>query len=116
VDCVPRDHPAPQLKGLTIPVLVVTSTRDYPSFQAMAREYDEALPNSRLEELDAGQMAPCERSDRFNAVLRAFLDEQGSALGRPRRAKERNLRAHAGAAKPHGRVPPSARDEVKPLR
>lgn len=69
--------PAPQLKRLTIPVLVVTSTRDYPSFRTMAREYHEALPNSRLEELDAGHMAPCERPDQFNAVLRAFLDQQG---------------------------------------
>jgi pimeloyl-ACP methyl ester carboxylesterase len=69
--------PAPQLKGLTVPVLVVTSTRDYPSFKAMAREYHEALPDSRLEELDAGHMAPCERPDQFNAVLRAFLDQQG---------------------------------------
>jgi pimeloyl-ACP methyl ester carboxylesterase len=68
--------PAPLLKGLSIPVLVVTSTRDYPSFQAMAREYHEALPNSRLEEMDAGHMAPCERPDQFNAVLRAFLERQ----------------------------------------
>ena len=69
--------PAPRLGELAIPVLVVTSTRDYPSFQAMAREYHDTLPNSRLEELDAGHMAPCERPDRFNAVLSAFLSEQG---------------------------------------
>jgi pimeloyl-ACP methyl ester carboxylesterase len=69
-------NPAPLLKGLSIPVLVITSTRDYPSFQAMAREYHDALPNSRLEVLDAGHMAPCECPDRFNAVLGAFLDQQ----------------------------------------
>jgi pimeloyl-ACP methyl ester carboxylesterase len=42
----------------------------------MAREYHEALPNSRLVELDAGHMSPCERPDQFNAVLRAFLNRQ----------------------------------------
>ena len=69
--------PASHLKEVSIPVLVVTSTRDYPSFQAMAREYYEALPNGRLVELDAGHMAPCERSDQFNTILRSFLDQQG---------------------------------------
>jgi pimeloyl-ACP methyl ester carboxylesterase len=68
--------PTPRLKELSIPVLVITSTRDYPSFQAMAREYHDALPNNRLEELDAGHMAPCECPDQFNAVLRAFLEQQ----------------------------------------
>lgn len=77
-------EPAPQLKQLTIPALVITSTRDYPSFRAMAREYHEALPNSRLEELDAGHMAPCERPDEFNTILRAFLDRQVRAPVRHR--------------------------------
>jgi pimeloyl-ACP methyl ester carboxylesterase len=68
--------PASRLKGVTIPVLVVTSTRDQPSFRAMAREYHEALPNSQLEELDAGHMSPCERPEQFNALLRAFLNQR----------------------------------------
>ncbi|HEX6273057.1 MAG TPA: alpha/beta hydrolase [Polyangiaceae bacterium] len=65
--------PAPQLKRLTLPVLVVTSTRDQPAFRAMAREYRDALPQARFEELDAGHMAPAERPDAFNALLRNFL-------------------------------------------
>jgi pimeloyl-ACP methyl ester carboxylesterase len=36
-----------------------------------------ALPNSRLEELDAGHIAPCERADQLNAVLRAFKHGRG---------------------------------------
>jgi pimeloyl-ACP methyl ester carboxylesterase len=66
--------PAPQLKRLALPVLLITSTRDQPSFRAMAREYHELLPDSRLEELDAGHMSPCECPEQFNALLREFLD------------------------------------------
>lgn len=72
--------PGPQLKGLNMPVLVMTSTREHPSLRAMAREYHEALPDSRLEELDAGHALPRERPEQFNAVLRAFLDRQGERM------------------------------------
>jgi pimeloyl-ACP methyl ester carboxylesterase len=65
--------PAPQLGTLTLPVLIVTSTRDQPSFQAMAREYHDAIRQSRLVELDAGHMSPCEQPEPFNAALRSFL-------------------------------------------
>jgi pimeloyl-ACP methyl ester carboxylesterase len=60
-----------------MPALVVTSTRDQPSFRAMAREYHEVLPNSRLEELDAGHMSPCECPEQFNALLQQFLNQRG---------------------------------------
>jgi pimeloyl-ACP methyl ester carboxylesterase len=68
-------EPAQQLSVLTQPVLVVTSTRDQPAFRAMAREYRDALPQARLAELDAGHMAPSERPDEFNALLRNFLGQ-----------------------------------------
>jgi pimeloyl-ACP methyl ester carboxylesterase len=69
-------EPARQLSLLTQPVLVVSSTRDQPAFRAMAREYCDALPQARLAELDAGHMAPCERPDEFNALLRDFLGQK----------------------------------------
>jgi pimeloyl-ACP methyl ester carboxylesterase len=67
--------PAPQLHTLTMPALIVTATRDQPSFQAMAREYHQTLPHSRLVELDASHMSPCQQPAQFNASLRSFLDE-----------------------------------------
>jgi pimeloyl-ACP methyl ester carboxylesterase len=70
--------PAPELKGLTLPVLVVSATRDQPAFRAMAREYHQALHGSRLVELDSGHMSPCECPEQFNALLRAFLRQQGA--------------------------------------
>ncbi|HEY6727114.1 MAG TPA: alpha/beta hydrolase [Polyangiaceae bacterium] len=69
--------PAPELERLTLPVLVITATRDQPAFQAMAREYHQALQGSRLVELDAGHMSPCECPAEFNAALRTFFEEQG---------------------------------------
>lgn len=66
--------PAPRLHELSMPVLIVTSTRDQPSFRAMAREYHDALPTSRLAELDAGHMAPCEKPAELNALLHAFVN------------------------------------------
>lgn len=65
--------PASQLERLTLPVLIVTSTRDQPAFRAMAREYHQALKGSQLAELDAGHMSPCERPDEFNALLHTFI-------------------------------------------
>lgn len=67
--------PVARLGTLTMPALVVTSTRDQPAFQAMAHEYRRALPHSRIEELDAGHMSPCERPQQFNEALRTFLGQ-----------------------------------------
>lgn len=69
--------PASQLKTLQLPALVVSGTREQASFRAMAREYHEALPHSRFEELDAGHVSPCECPDTFNALLASFLAEHG---------------------------------------
>jgi pimeloyl-ACP methyl ester carboxylesterase len=71
-----QPDPASQLGTLDLPVLVVSGTRDQAPFRAMAREYHEGLRNSRLEELDAGHLAPREHPDRFNALLASFLAEQ----------------------------------------
>jgi pimeloyl-ACP methyl ester carboxylesterase len=68
--------PALRLHELALPVLVITSTRDQDSFRAMAREYHETLPHSRLEELDAGHTSPAECPEPFNALLRRFLNER----------------------------------------
>jgi pimeloyl-ACP methyl ester carboxylesterase len=65
--------PASRLRELALPILIVTSTRDQPSFRSMAREYQGALAPSRLEEIDAGHMSPCENPAAFEAVLRSFL-------------------------------------------
>ncbi len=67
--------PAPELERLTLPALVVSSTRDQPAFRAMAREYHAALPKSRFVELEAGHMSPCELPEQFNALLRTFLEQ-----------------------------------------
>lgn len=66
--------PAPRLPELTMPALLITASRDQPSFRAMVREYQAALPHAELHELEAGHMVPCEKPERFNTLLRAFLD------------------------------------------
>jgi pimeloyl-ACP methyl ester carboxylesterase len=66
--------PLEALAALELPVLVVSSQRDLPSFRAMADEYARVLPRAKLEVLDAGHMAPLEKPDAFNVILRAFID------------------------------------------
>jgi pimeloyl-ACP methyl ester carboxylesterase len=68
------DNPAARLAELTLPVLVVSAARDLEGFRAMAEEYARLLPRARLEVMDAGHMAPYEAPERFNALVRRFLD------------------------------------------
>ena len=65
--------PLAPLAALGVRVLVVSSTGDLESFQAMAREYAKAVPGAKLEVLDAGHMTPMEAPEPFNALLRAFV-------------------------------------------
>jgi 3-oxoadipate enol-lactonase len=73
------ENPASRLSELTLPVLVVSAQRDLEGFRAMAEEYARLLPRAQLEILDAGHMAPYEVPERFNALLRRFLDRPEAA-------------------------------------
>jgi 3-oxoadipate enol-lactonase len=66
--------PLQLLAALQLRVLVVSATRDLPSFRAMAEEYARVVPGAKLEVLDAGHMAPLEKPAAFDAILRAFIE------------------------------------------
>lgn len=66
--------PAPRLKELQIPSLVVSGEADLPSFMLMAEAYAKVLSPMRREIIQgAGHLPMLERPDAFNAILRDFL-------------------------------------------
>lgn len=67
--------PAPRLKDLDIPALVVSGEADIPSFMLMAEAYAKALPRARREIIQGvGHLVNIEAADVFNDLLRAFLE------------------------------------------
>lgn len=66
--------PAPRLRGLDIPALVVSGEADIPSFMLMAEAYAKALPRARREIVQGvGHLVNVEAADVFNDLVRAFL-------------------------------------------
>ena len=73
----PLDPPAnARLDELRAPLLVMVGTLDEPETQASMRYLAERVPGARLEVFEgAAHMLNLEQPDRFNRVLREFLDE-----------------------------------------
>ena len=69
-----ENDPAPRLKDLAIPSLVVSGEADLPSFMLMAEAYAKVLPRARREIVrGAGHHVSLEASDAFNALVRGFI-------------------------------------------
>ncbi len=74
-DPQPLDPPAVgRLGELRAPLLVMLGTLDEPATVDAMRHLARTVPGARLEELEAAHMVNLEHPERFNAVLRAFLD------------------------------------------
>lgn len=66
--------PAPRLKELDIPALVVSGEADIPSFMLMAEAYAKNLPRARREIIQGvGHLVNVEAPDAFDDLLREFL-------------------------------------------
>jgi 3-oxoadipate enol-lactonase len=66
-----------RLRTLTTPTLVAVGGRDKPEFRRGAELLAEALPNARLEIVEAaGHLAPLEAPDSFRELLLRFLGER----------------------------------------
>lgn len=66
--------PAPRLKDLDIPALVVSGEGDIPSFMLMAEAYAKSLPRARREIVQGvGHLVNVDAADVFNDLVRAFL-------------------------------------------
>ena len=72
----PLDPPAVgRLHELRMPLLVVLGTLDEPGTSASMRHLAESVPHSRLEPFEgAAHMLNMEQPERFNRLLREFLD------------------------------------------
>jgi 3-oxoadipate enol-lactonase len=70
------DPPAAgRLGELKVPLLVMIGTLDEPGTQASMRHLADAVPQARLEIFEGvAHMINLEQPDRFNSVLRDFLD------------------------------------------
>jgi len=66
-----------RLAELTIPVLLVTGTRDE-KFTAIARRMLERLPNAEHRELDGGHALPLEQPEALGGLLAEFAQRHGS--------------------------------------
>jgi pimeloyl-ACP methyl ester carboxylesterase len=72
----PLDPPAVgRLGELKAPLLVMLGTLDDPGTVESMRRLAEMVPGARLEEFESAHMVNLEHPDRFNRVLREFLDE-----------------------------------------
>ena len=75
-DPQPLDPPAVgRLDELHVPLLVMLGTLDDPGTTDAMRHLAASVPGARLEEFATAHMVNLEEPDRFNRVLRAFLDE-----------------------------------------
>ena len=74
----PLDPPASgRLDGLRVPVLSIVGDLDEVETQAACRYLASAVPGARLEVVEgAAHMVNLEQPDRFNALVREFLDAQ----------------------------------------
>jgi pimeloyl-ACP methyl ester carboxylesterase len=71
----PLDPPAiGRLGDLRAPLLVMLGTLDDPGTVESMRHLAATVPGARLEEFESAHMVNLEHPDRFNAVLREFLD------------------------------------------
>lgn len=71
----PLDPPAVgRLGELRAPLLVMLGTLDEPGTVESMRHLAATVPGARLEELESAHMVNLEHPERFNRVLRAFLD------------------------------------------
>jgi len=71
----PLDPPAEaRLAELRAPLLVMLGTLDDPGTVDSMRHLAASVPDARLEEFESAHMVNLEHPDRFNRVLRAFLD------------------------------------------
>jgi len=71
----PLDPPAVGRIGeLKVPLLVMLGTLDDPGTTESMRYLARAVPGARLEEFEAAHLVNLEHPDRFNRVLREFLD------------------------------------------
>jgi pimeloyl-ACP methyl ester carboxylesterase len=71
----PLDPPAVgRLGHLSAPLLVMLGTLDEPSTVDAMRYLARTVPGARLEEFESAHMVNLEHPDRFNRVLREFLD------------------------------------------
>jgi pimeloyl-ACP methyl ester carboxylesterase len=71
----PLDPPAERRLGdLRAPLLVMLGTLDEPSTTDAMRHLAASVPGSRLEEFESAHMINLEHPERFNRVLRDFLD------------------------------------------
>jgi 3-oxoadipate enol-lactonase len=73
----PLDPPASsRLSDLRAPLLVMIGTLDSPGTQSSMRHLADAVPGAQLEVFEgAAHMINLEQPERFNRVLRTFLDE-----------------------------------------
>jgi 3-oxoadipate enol-lactonase len=60
---------------ITTPTLVIGGLNDLPTPIDQARWLHEAIPGSRLVELDAAHLSNLDRADQFTAALGEFLSE-----------------------------------------
>jgi 3-oxoadipate enol-lactonase len=71
----PLDPPAARRLGdLRAPLLVMLGTLDEPSTTDAMRHLATTVPGARLEEFESAHMVNLEHPERFNRVLREFLD------------------------------------------
>jgi pimeloyl-ACP methyl ester carboxylesterase len=71
----PLDPPAAgRLRELRAPLLVMLGTLDEPATSESMRYLAATVPGARLEEFESAHMVNLEHPERFNRVLREFLD------------------------------------------
>lgn len=77
-----RDHDAlDRLGGLTMPTLVIAGTHDALTRPALAQQLVNAVPNARLELIEAGHMVFWERPDDFSSRVGQFLTYAAMGVG-----------------------------------
>ena len=71
-----------RLHGLRVPLLVMIGTLDDPGVRESCRHLAAVVPGARLEVFEgAAHMINLEQPDRFNRVLRSFLESTVGAIG-----------------------------------
>lgn len=79
VDCLPTHDVRAELAGIAAPALVVVGELDRETPLAYSRALADGLPDARLEVIPGvGHLTPAEAPDRFNQLVRAFLDRSGT--------------------------------------
>lgn len=73
-----------RLAELRAPLLVVVGTLDDPGTQAACRHLAASVPGARVELFDTAHMVNLEQPDRFNALLREWLDPHARTGAAPR--------------------------------